>query len=354
MYWSYLCGYAWEDYTNIKYFDFDNKDPDNYLELDSETGKVPFYKLLITDYTYDELVEYIKSFYTDEAFVEVQERVFGSFITGKDNSIFVNGNEPTFLYASRNEPAHIISCTQNADGTITYNCCAKSTEEYNELDYFTFTLDNMKLCPGTSDSNMQLFLPQNWLNWLNGTKKMFDYVATDGLSVTVDELMPIVDRADKNMGIVNGYGDIFYKDENYDYFDRNDENFRDILSSFYDVFSKESHIAQDYIESLCFFQGEDCLSITNVNKAGYKHIGESIFYLDWNYSGSRIIIEGEKQIDPTFIRNEFEITDRTETTLTLVNTAYYNEDNADLIKTFKYKMVLEDGTWKFLNFERWY
>lgn len=211
MYWSYLCGYAWEDYTNIKYFDFDNKDPDNYLELDSETGKVPFYKLLITDYTYDELVEYIKSFYTDEAFVEVQERVFDSFITGKDNSIFVNGNEPTFLYASRNEPAHIISCTQNADGTITYNCCAKSTEENNELDHFTFTLDNMKLCPGISDSYMQLFLPQNWLNWQNGTKKMFDYVEADGLSVTVDELMPIIDRADKNMGIVNGYGDVFIK-----------------------------------------------------------------------------------------------------------------------------------------------
>lgn len=355
MYWSYLCGYAWEDYTNIKYFDFDNKDPDNYLELDSETGKVPFYKLLITDHTYDELVEYIKSFYTDEAFVEVQERVFDSFITGKDNSIFVNGNEPTFLYASRNEPAHIISCTQNADGTITYNCCAKSTEEYNELDHFTFTLDNMKLCPGTSDSYMQLFLPQNWLNWQNGTKKMFDYVEADGLSVTVDELMLIIDRADKNMGIVNGYGDVFYKDENNDYFDRNNENFRDILSSFYDVFSKESRIAQDYIASLNFFQCEDCLLITNVNKAGYKHIGESIFYLNQNYSGSQIIIEGEKQVDPTFIRNEFEITDRTETTLTLVNTAYYNnEDNANQIQTFKYKMVLEDGTWKFLNFERWY
>lgn len=354
MYWSYLCGYAWEDYTNIKYFDFNDKAPDNYLELDTENGKVPFYKLLITDYTYDEFVEYIKSFYTDEAFLEVQDRVFGSFITGKDNSIFVNGNEPTFLYASRNEPAHIISYTQNADGTITYNCCAKSTEEYNELDYFTFTLDEMKLCPGTSDSNMQLFLPQNWLNWQNGTKKMFDYVATDGSSVTVDELMPIVDRADKNMGIVNGYGDVFYKDENYDYFDRNNENFRDILSSFYDVFSKESRIAQDYIASLNFFQDENCLSITNVNKAGYKHIGESIFYLDQNYSGSRIIIEGEEQSDPTFIKNEFEIIDRTEKTLTLVNTAYYNEDNTDPIRTFKYKMVLEDGTWKFLNFEKWY
>lgn len=120
------------------------------------------------------------------------------------------------------------------------------------------------------------------------------------------------------------------------------------------MFSKESRIAQDYIASLNFFQGEDRLSITNVNKAGYKHIGESIFYLNQNYSGSQIIIEGEKQVDPTFIRNEFEITDRTKTTLTLVNTAYYNEDNADQIQTFKYKMVLEDGTWKFLNFERWY
>lgn len=351
MSWSYLCGYAWEDYTNIKYFDFDNKNPDNYLELDSESGKIPFYKLLITDYTYDELVDYIKSFYTDEAFSEVQDSIFNNFITGKDNSIFVNGNEPTFLYGSRNEPAHIISYTQNADGTVTYNCCAKSTEEYNKLDYFTFTLDKMKLCPGTSDSDMQLFLPQNWQN---GTKKMFDYVTTDGLSVTVDELMPIVDRANKNMGIINGYGDVFYINENSDYCNQNNENLQDILSSFYDVFSKESRIAQDYIASLSFFQDENCLSITNVNNEGYKHIGESIFYLNQNYSGNQIIIEGEKKDDPTFIKNEFEITNRTETTLTLVNTAYYNEDNANPIQTFEYKMILEDDTWKFSTFERWF
>mgnify|MGYP003292564345 CR=1 FL=1 len=105
---------------------------------------------------------------------------------------------------------------------------------------------------------------------------------------------------------------------------------------------------------LSFFQDETCLSITNVNNEGYKHIGESIFYLNQNYSGSQIIIEGGKQADQTFVKSEFEITNRTETTLTLVNTAYYNEDNANLIQTFEYKMILEDGTWKFINFERWF
>lgn len=62
MYWDYLCGAAWEDYVNTPYFDFDNKSEDNYFEDDG----IPFYKLLITDYTYDELIANIKGFYSDE------------------------------------------------------------------------------------------------------------------------------------------------------------------------------------------------------------------------------------------------------------------------------------------------
>ena len=144
MYWDYLCGAAWEDYVNTPYFDFDNKSEDNYFEDDG----IPFYKLLITDYTYDELIAYMKSFYTDELFEEFKgNSMIDILFTGKDNCIYVNGNEPTFIYQMRNEHAHIIGYTENDDGSVTYDCFAKTTEENTENCYFSFKLNaDGKLC----------------------------------------------------------------------------------------------------------------------------------------------------------------------------------------------------------------
>ena len=104
--------------------------------------------VLITDYTYDELIAHIKSFYSDELFEEFKQNyLINGLFTGKDNCIYVNGNEPTFIYQMRNEHAHIIGYTENDDGSVTYDCFAKTTEEdYDDL-YFSFTLNaDGKLC----------------------------------------------------------------------------------------------------------------------------------------------------------------------------------------------------------------
>lgn len=151
MYWDYLCGAAWEDYVNTPYFDFDNKSEDNYFEDDG----IPFYKLLITDYTYDELIANIKGFYSDEIFEEYKPAAIGSLFTGRDNCIYVNGNEPTFIYQMRNEHAHIIEYNENDDGSVTYDCFAKTTEEDDDDLYFSFTLNaDGKLC-GDPDISLE-------------------------------------------------------------------------------------------------------------------------------------------------------------------------------------------------------
>ena len=162
MYWDYLCGAAWEDYINTPYFDFDNKSEDNYFEDDG----IPFYKLLITDYTYDELIAYIKSFYTDELFEEFKgNSMIDILFTGKDNCIYVNGNEPTFIYQMRNEHAHIIGYTENDDGSVTYDCFAKTTEEDDDDLYFSFTLNaDGKLCSDVYDAELGLFSDTYYCN----------------------------------------------------------------------------------------------------------------------------------------------------------------------------------------------
>ncbi len=156
MSWNYLHGAAWDDYLNTPYFDFDDKSEGNYYEYDG----MPFYRLLITDYTYDELIAYIKSFLSEELYQDGMWKI-GSFIVGKDNSIYVNGNEPTFIYQARNEHAHIIGYTENDDGSVTYDCFAKTTEEDDDDLYFSFTLNtDGKLCGSfnaTSDMELRLF-----------------------------------------------------------------------------------------------------------------------------------------------------------------------------------------------------
>ncbi len=156
MSWNYLHGAAWDDYLNTPYFDFDDKSEGNYYEYDG----MPFYRLLITDYTYDELIAYIKSFLSEELYQDGMWKI-GSFIVGKDNSIYVNGNEPTFIYQARNERAHIIGYTENDDGSVTYDCFAKTTEEDDDDLYFSFTLNtDGKLCGSfnaTSDMELRLF-----------------------------------------------------------------------------------------------------------------------------------------------------------------------------------------------------
>ncbi len=159
MIWNYMCGAAWEDYVNIKYFDFENKSEDNYVEVEAEEydgRKIPFYKLLITDHTYDELLEYMKSFFAENMHYKIDE-MMKYHIIEKDSFIFVNGNEPTFLYPLRNKRAHIIGYTINNDNTITYSCFSESTEEADDDLYFSFTLCDGKICADFVYSEMTLF-----------------------------------------------------------------------------------------------------------------------------------------------------------------------------------------------------
>ena len=155
MSWNYLHGAAWENYIETEYFDFEDKSEGNYYEYEG----MPFYKLLITDYTYDELIEYVKSFYTDEVYEEYAY-FYGTFIIDKDNRIYVNGNEPTYIYPQRNEKAKIIGYTEHSDGSVTYQCYAKTLEpDYDADNYFCFTINNEgKLCGNEClDSDLRLF-----------------------------------------------------------------------------------------------------------------------------------------------------------------------------------------------------
>ncbi len=157
MSWNYLHGAAWQNYIETEYFDFEDKSEGNYYEYEG----IPFYKLLITDYTYDELIEYIKSFYTNEVYEE-HTHFYGTFIVDKDNCIYVNGNEPTYIYTQRNERAKIIGYTENSDGSVTYQCYAKTLEpDYDTDNYFCFTINNEgQLCRNECfDSDLMLFSP---------------------------------------------------------------------------------------------------------------------------------------------------------------------------------------------------
>ena len=81
-----------------------------------------------------------------------------ALFTDKDNCIYVNGNEPTFLYTVGYKHAHIMEYTESNDKTGTYNCYTKTPERSNEDLYFSFTLNtNEKLCEETDDSELCIF-----------------------------------------------------------------------------------------------------------------------------------------------------------------------------------------------------
>ncbi len=177
-------------------------------------------------------------------------------------------------------------------------------------------------------------------------------VSTSGYDVTVEELMPIIKTANYDMYIIKYGGDWFnLKDGHYVNYGGTD--LYDMFNSMYEVFSEESGIAQDYISSLKCYSNGDELLISKGNMRNFTQVDEDIFNIDTT-KYQTVDIDGGSGANPTFLSNEFEITNRAESSITLKNTAYYSEENDEPIQIFEYDMVFEDGTWKFNNFERWY
>ena len=184
------------------------------------------------------------------------------------------------------------------------------------------------------------------------TEAKMESVSTSGYDVTVEELMPIIKTANYDMYIIKYGGDWFnLKDGHYVNYGGTD--LYDMFNSMYEVFSEESGIAQDYISSLKCYSNGDELLISRGNMRNYTQVDEDIFNIDTT-KYQTVDIDGGSGANPTFLSNEFEITNRAESSITLKNTAYYSEENDDPIQIFEYDMVFEDGTWKFNNFERWY
>ncbi len=184
------------------------------------------------------------------------------------------------------------------------------------------------------------------------TEANMESVSTSGYDVTVEELMPIIKTANYDMYIIKYGGDWFnLKDGHYVNYGGTD--LYDMFNSMYEFFSEESGIAQDYISSLKCYSNGDELLISRGNMRNYTQVDEDIFNIDTT-KYQTVDIDGGSGANPTFLSNEFEITNRAESSITLKNTAYYSEENDDPIQIFEYDMVFEDGTWKFNNFERWY
>lgn len=183
-------------------------------------------------------------------------------------------------------------------------------------------------------------------------EKLVEPVDTNGNLVTVDELMPIIEAANSNMFLIGGGGDYYSYSEDGKYRNYQGEDFYSVLYSFYDVFSEEWGIADSYITSLKCYKSNDVLLISPHDLNNYEGIDEDIFNIKGTYTA--ISIDGGSGANPTFISNEFEITQRTENAIVLQNTAYYSKENSNPIQVYNYKMTLENGSWKFVNFERWY
>lgn len=180
---------------------------------------------------------------------------------------------------------------------------------------------------------------------------LVDPVSTIGTKITLDELTPIIEAANYNKYLIDGGDDIFTLSDGH-YVNYNKKDFYAVIHSFNSVFSKESELSEQFLSSLICYKSEEDLLISRNELSNFVKVEEDLFDISPNYTN--ITITGGIGSNPTFLYNEFEIINRTETTLTIKNTAYYSEENDNPIQVFEYDMVFEDGTWKFLNFERWY
>lgn len=167
-----------------------------------------------------------------------------------------------------------------------------------------------------------------------------------GYYITIDELMPIVEKACICDYFITGGDDMFYYKDGV-YIDSNGRECQEIMNYFDDVFSEESNIAQIYFSMHKGYVTESQLYI--MNNIDNQKAEEDIRNIKCQYNS--IYINGGKGSNSTFIKNELQIINRSENRLTLKNTAYYTEENKQPIQTYEYDMVFENGQCKFSNFE---
>ncbi len=170
-----------------------------------------------------------------------------------------------------------------------------------------------------------------------------------GYTVSVEDLKETIDKAYLCDYCIRG-GDLKFYFKDGDYYNYSGETYDEFINSFCDVFSSESGIAEEYFSSHKGYLVGNELYIQEILDDA-KPIEEDIRNISGSYDA--IYIYGVTGSNPTFIRNEFEITECKENSIVLKNTAYYNEENDTPVKTYEYKMVIENGKWKFVNFESW-
>ena len=170
-----------------------------------------------------------------------------------------------------------------------------------------------------------------------------------GYTVSVEDLKETIDKAYLCDYCMRG-GDLKFYFKDGDYYNYSGETYDDFINSFGDVFASESKIAEEYFSLHKGYLVGNELYIQEILDDA-KPIEEDIRNISGSYDA--IYIYGGIGSNPTFIRNEFEITERKENSIVLKNTAYYNEENNTPVKTYEYKMIIEDGKWKFVNFESW-
>lgn len=227
-----------------------------------------------------------------------------------------------------------VTCSDESDSE-------ESSLQTSNVDTITETSSEVSISISSDESSIDTVTETNTQS-----------ISTSGYDVTVEELMPIIDTADSDMYIIKCGGDWFnLKDGHYVNYGGTD--LYDMFNSMYEVFSEKSGIAQNYISSLKCYTYADTLLISKGNLPNFTQVDEDIFNIDTT-KYQTVDIDGGSGANPTFLYNEFEIINRSDSSITLKNTAYYSEENDNPVQIFEYDMVFEDGTWKFNNFERWY